>query len=107
MIQSVSVRCKAVLFDMDGTLVDSTEVVEHVWGSWAVRHKLPLDDVLSFSHGRPTIVILERFLPGQDHSEELKGLSRFEETHTEGIRAVPGAAEVLSTLKSRINLGRL
>jgi sugar-phosphatase len=66
-----------------------------------VRHKLPLDDVLSFSHGRPTIVILERFLPGQDHSEELKGLSRFEETHTEGIRAVPGAAEVLSTLKKQ------
>ena len=28
MSQLVSVRCKAVLFDMDGTLVDSTQVVE-------------------------------------------------------------------------------
>ena len=98
MSQLVILRCKAVLFDMDGTLVDSTPVVELAWGGWAVRHNLHLEDVLSFSHGRPTIATLEHFLPGRDHSEELEGLSRFEETQTEGILAVPGAAEVLKTL---------
>jgi sugar-phosphatase len=59
----VSVNFKAVLFDMDGTLVDSTQVVELAWGGWAVRHNIPLEDVLSFSHGRPTIATLEHFLP--------------------------------------------
>ena len=101
MSERVSVRCKAILFDMDGTLVDSTQVVELVWGGWAARHKIPLEDVLSFSHGRPTIATLEHFLPGRDHSEELEELSRFGETQTEGIVAVPGAAEVLHTLQKQ------
>src|SRR5664279_1684584 len=90
MSERVSVRCKGVLFDMDGTLVDSTEVVELAWGAWAVRHQLPRKDVLLFAHGRPSIATLEHFLPGRDHSEELEELARFEETQTEGIRAVPG-----------------
>lgn len=97
----VSVRGKAVLFDMDGTLVDSTQVVELAWGSWAARHNLPMKDVLSFSHGRPTIATLEHFLPGRDHSDELKELSHFEETRTEGIVAVPGAADVLHALQTQ------
>ena len=101
MNELVSVRCKAVLFDMDGTLVDSTQVVELAWGGWAVRHNIPLEDVLSFSHGRPTIATLDHFLPGRDHSEELEELSRFEETQTEGILAVPGAAEILRTLQKQ------
>jgi sugar-phosphatase len=101
MRELVSVRGKAVLFDMDGTLVDSTAVVERAWGSWATRHNIPLDDVLSFSHGRPTIATLELFLPGRDHSEELKELAHFEETQTEGILAVPGAVEVLHSLKGQ------
>jgi sugar-phosphatase len=101
MSELVIVRCKAVLFDMDGTLVDSTQVVELAWAGWAARHNLPLEDVLSFAHGRPTIATLEHFLPGRDHSEELEELSRFEETQTEGILAVPGAAEVLHTLQKQ------
>ena len=97
----VSMRCRAVVFDMDGTLVDSTQVVELAWRRWVARHNIALEDVLSFSHGRPTIATLEHFLPGQDHSEELDELSRFEETQTEGILAVPGAAEILRTLQKQ------
>lgn len=97
--EPVRVRCKAVLFDMDGTLVDSTRVVELAWEGWALRHSIPFEDVLSFSHGRPTIATLEHFLPGRDHAEELEELSRFEETEMEGIRAVPGAAEVVDSLQ--------
>ena len=58
--------CAAVLFDMDGTLVDSTAVVERAWGWWAGRHQLPLAEVLAFSHGRPTRDTMEHFLPGTD-----------------------------------------
>lgn len=97
----IHVRCKGVLFDMDGTIVDSTQVVESAWGSWAARHEIPLDVVLSFSHGRPTQATLDHFLPGQDHSEELAQFSSFERGQTEGIRAVPGAAEVLRALQEQ------
>ena len=91
----VTLTCKAVLFDMDGTLVDSTAIVEHAWGGWAARHGIPLETVLSFSHGRPTSSTLEHFLPGQDHAEELQHLDRFEEQHLTGILPVPGAAQAV------------
>jgi mannitol-1-/sugar-/sorbitol-6-phosphatase len=97
----VSLRGKAVLFDMDGTLVDSTQVVERAWGSWALRHNIPLKDVLSFSHGRPTISTLEHFLPGCDHAAELEELAHFEETQTDGILAVAGATHVLHALQAQ------
>lgn len=95
-----TIRCRAVLFDMDGTLVDSTQVVEIAWEGWAARHAIPLEQVLSYSHGRPTPATLEHFLPGRDHSAELEELSRFAETRTEGIVAVPGALEVLRALET-------
>src|SRR5215469_9478178 len=58
-----TLTCRAVLFEMDGTLVDSTCVVERAWSRWAKRHDIPLDAVLSFSHGRPNIATMEYFLP--------------------------------------------
>jgi mannitol-1-/sugar-/sorbitol-6-phosphatase len=96
----VNVRCKAVLFDMDGTLVDSTRVVELAWGWWAARHHLTLQTVLSFSHGRPTIATMEHFFPARDHTEELKEMEHYEETQMEGIVAVPGAAQVVHALQN-------
>jgi mannitol-1-/sugar-/sorbitol-6-phosphatase len=94
-----TLTCRAVLFDMDGTLVDSTRVVERAWGWWAKRHDIPLEDVLSFSHGRPTITTMEHFLPGRDHAQELDEMDRYEETDLEGIVAVPGATQVVGALQ--------
>ena len=96
---NVYLTCKAVLFDMDGTLVDSTRVVELAWGWWASRHGVPLEALLSFAHGRPTIATMEHFLPGRNHTEELQEMERYEETQVEGILAVPGATEVVHALK--------
>jgi sugar-phosphatase len=97
----VSLTCKAVLFDMDGTLVDSTSVVERAWGCWAARHGIPPEAVLSFAHGRPTIAVMEHFLPARDHAEELEEMERYEETQLEGIVAVPGATQVDHALQNR------
>jgi sugar-phosphatase len=97
----INVSCQAVLFDMDGTLVDSTRVVERAWGWWAARHHLTLQTVLSFSHGRPTIATMEHFFPARDHTEELKELEHYTESQLEGIVAVPGAAQVVHALQYR------
>ena len=40
---------QAVLFDMDGTLVDSTVAVESIWSAWAERNSIPTADVLALS----------------------------------------------------------
>jgi len=99
--EQFKIRCKAILFDMDGTLVDSTQVVERAWEGWAARHNLHLTDVLTFSHGRPTISTLEHFRPGHDHSTDLEELALFEERETSGILAVPGAAEILQVMQAQ------
>lgn len=91
----MQLTCAAILFDMDGTLVDSTPVVERAWGWWAERHQLPLGEILAFSHGRPTIGTMEHFLPGADVRAEAAEMEKYEEDRTDGIAAVAGAAAVV------------
>ena len=58
-----TLTCRAVLFDMDGTLVDSTAVVEEVWGEFAVRYGLDFEEILRTSHGVQAIDTVRRFPP--------------------------------------------
>ena len=44
--------CEAILFDLDGVLVDSTRSVERVWRTWAERHGLDAARVVGAAHGR-------------------------------------------------------
>jgi sugar-phosphatase len=91
----LKINCKAILFDMDGTLVDSTAVVERAWAWWAERRHFSVDEILRFSHGRPTSSTFEHFLPGVDHTLESAEMLAFEETELDGIRPVPGAELVV------------
>jgi sugar-phosphatase len=49
-----SIRCDALIFDFDGVLVDSTPCIERQMRSWAARHNLEAEAVLSLAHGRRT-----------------------------------------------------
>ncbi|MFJ2821350.1 HAD-IA family hydrolase [Streptomyces toxytricini] len=91
----------ALLFDMDGTLVDSTGLVESTWAGFCARHGLDLGEVLAFAHGRPTRETVGRFLADPLLAEsETRRLVAHEESETAGITAVPGAAEILAALPS-------
>lgn len=76
---------------MDGTLVDSTPVVEQGWANWAEKYDLSLKSVLAFSHGRPARATMEHFFPAKDHTVDLEALAAHEESTLEGISAIPGA----------------
>lgn len=43
----------AVLFDMDGTLVDSDAAVERAWTVWAAEYDVAPEAVLAVAHGAP------------------------------------------------------
>jgi sugar-phosphatase len=90
---------RAVLFDMDGTLVDSTAIVEQVWGEFAGRYGLDIAEILRTSHGVQAGDTVRRFAPaGADVVALTAELGAMERVRTEGIVALPGAAEVLRSL---------
>lgn len=85
-----------VIFDMDGTLVDSRAVVERVWRAWALEHDVPAEEILAISHGRRTEEILQLYAPeGMDIEREASELEAAEAGDPEDIRAIPGALELL------------
>ena len=93
-----SVRCKAILFDMDGTLVDSTACVEQVWREWAIRRGVDVDAVMAVAHGRQNPDVLRLVAPHLEVEVEASALVEEEERCREGIVAVAGAAQLLSAL---------
>jgi sugar-phosphatase len=88
-----------LLFDMDGTLVDSTASVERAWGRFAARHGLEATAILAVAHGRPTIEVVAEFAPaGVDVVAETDRIEAEEIDRTDGISEIPGAAALLSGL---------
>jgi sugar-phosphatase len=88
-----------LLFDMDGTLVDSTASVERAWGRFAARHGLDAAAILAVAHGRPTIEVVAEFAPpGLDVVAETDRIEAEEIDRTDGISEIPGAAALLSGL---------
>ena len=96
------IRTQAILFDMDGTLVDSTRAVEHVWNRWADRHALSSDMVLHTIHGMRITEMVKNIAPaGADIDRETAMLVAEERAQLEGISAIPGSVELLARLPSQ------
>ena len=94
-----TLTCRAFLFDMDGTLVDSTAVVEQVWGEFAARYGLDLGEILRTSHGVQARDTVTRFAPaGADVPALTAELGAMERVRTQGIVPLPGAARLLAAL---------
>jgi sugar-phosphatase len=93
---------RAILFDMDGTLVDSTAVVEEVWARFATRYGLDVREILKTSHGRQMVDTVRRWAPeGTDVAAECRELAGYEILQTEGIVSLPGAAAFANALPPR------
>lgn len=96
------ISARAALLDMDGTLVDSTSVVERLWWEWAEPHGLDRDTVLHTVHGRQGWQSMAILLPDRDpavnQQENAQMLAR-ESREVDGVIAIPGAAGLLRSLE--------
>ncbi len=90
---------RAVLFDMDGTLVDSTAIVEQVWLEFAERYGLDYNEILRTSHGVQAGDTVRRYAPAGADLEALTAeLGEMERSRTDGVIALPGAEALLAGL---------
>lgn len=87
-----------LLFDLDGTLVDSRAVVERQWRALCARLGLDFPSVLAVLHGVRSADVIRAVAPELDADAEAAVLDAAEETDTEGLVAVAGASDVLAQL---------
>jgi sugar-phosphatase len=92
------IACSALLFDLDGVLIDSTPAVTRVWTQWAIAHGFDPDEVVHKAHGRPSIATIRDYLPHGDHEAENREVERREIEDLEGVVTLPGARELLRAL---------
>lgn len=90
--------CKAILFDLDGVLVDSAECVERAWRSWSAQHGLNAEDVIAIAHGRRTIETVRAVAPNLDVLNEVAALELREGMTSEGIYEIEGARPLIARL---------
>lgn len=91
-----------MLFDLDGTLVNSLDFVEKSWSLWAGRKGLSTEKVLQYLHGKPAVSTLRHFMPDASDeviAKEFTILEEYEVRHVDTITPVTGAVSFLSSLQ--------
>ncbi|KUL35668.1 HAD family hydrolase [Streptomyces sp. NRRL F-4489] len=92
---------RALLLDMDSTIVNSEAVVERCWRRWAAEQGLPAEDVLKVVHGRQGWATMAALLPDRpmerNHEDNRRILAE-ETADTEGVVPVPGAPAFMAAL---------
>jgi sugar-phosphatase len=97
-LATTQVQCKALLFDLDGVLIDSTPAVARVWSGWARERGFSPEEVVRRAHGRPSLTTVREFLPNADHEKENREVERREIEDLEGVAPLPGTAALLAAL---------
>ncbi|WP_328519394.1 HAD-IA family hydrolase [Kribbella sp. NBC_00359] len=93
---------RAVLFDMDGTLVDSDEAVDRAWTRWAVEYAVPPADALAIAYGSPSETTIARLRPDLSAEERSAAAARLLDLECDDLTDVvpaPGAIELIGTLE--------
>jgi mannitol-1-/sugar-/sorbitol-6-phosphatase len=90
-------KCSAILFDLDGVLMDSTPSVSRQWSLWARENNIDPQKV-ELVHGRPTIEGVRLVAPHLDGESEAKKIEQREMEDEEGVVVMPGAGQLLKSL---------
>lgn len=90
--------CDALLFDLDGVLIDSSPAIVRNWRKWADRHSIDLAAIMQVAHGVRSVETIRQVAPHLDAEMEAAWLTAVEIADTEGVTAMPGARQLLETL---------
>jgi mannitol-1-/sugar-/sorbitol-6-phosphatase len=90
--------CSAVVFDLDGVLVDSAAYVEQQWRRWASARGLRPEPFLRVCHGRRALETIRIAAPHLDAEAEVRAFLPLEDTTAAPIGPLPGALRLLTAL---------
>jgi mannitol-1-/sugar-/sorbitol-6-phosphatase len=91
-------RCAAILFDLDGVLVDSTRAVEREWRLWARQKGVDEEKVIAIAHGVRTLEVIRQVAPHLDVEAEVAEIENREADDQEGVTVMPGAVELVRSI---------
>ena len=98
MKNATTINCSAILFDMDGVLLDSTPAVERHWREWSEKHGLAYEEVIAIAHGRPSKETMRVMAPHLDAEKEAADYEQYECEDLVGVFPISGAASFTSAL---------
>ena len=93
--------CSAILFDLDGVLVDSTRAVDREWRDWARRKGVDGDAIMAIAHGVRTLEVIRRVAPHLDAEAEAREIEREEAGDQQGVAVMPGAMALVQSIPGR------
>jgi sugar-phosphatase len=94
----LTLNCQAILFDLDGTLIESTLYIERLWQDWGLQHGVTARYMSEVMHGRRAVEIVSSVAPHLQVEDEVYALETEEIVKMEGMKPYPGAKELLSAL---------
>lgn len=94
----MALSCDAIIFDLDGVLIDSDAVIRRRWKRWAEDRGIPFEEIEAIHTGRPAVEVIEEVAPHLDPEAEIERLGDEMATDTDGLEAFDGAKALLNCL---------
>lgn len=92
-------RVSAVLFDLDGVLVESRVATERVWLDWALKNGIDEVALRSAMHGVRSADVVRALRPDLDAVAESEEIERRQAEDVNGLAAIPGAVAALAAVR--------
>jgi mannitol-1-/sugar-/sorbitol-6-phosphatase len=90
--------CSAILFDLDGVLVNSTGSVDRQWRAWARERGIDEEKVIAIAHGVRAVEVIRTVAPQLDAVAEVRALEKREAADRDGVAVMPGAVDFVHAI---------